>query len=447
MKQEDLKKVFNKPPQSFHNNVICTVNSIDEKQNKHTGFKAVKTVLICAIIIVIGITGAVAGSAIYTMLVTPVDKHGLNIELEPINDNSIDYVKLKLNYIPQNVEEIPNTAGRKYSQKGNYDKLAFSFILYKVDQRINFTDKYITSYEEFQINGNKALITNASLIDPENNVSKHFYIFFEDKSMFLSCYVSDDFTNNEIKKVMEGITIEKGSANDCFEYSLLSDLNDENNSTDNTANSTNSYSYSYNYDTIYSIGQPIDTYEFSGSITINQIEVLDNINGLDENNFYIPGIDNLSAITDENGNITPYERYTYSYGDGTNSLNKIEKTENINRKLVYLTVTVTNNTAKNQIFNIYDITLNWLKENGGKLDNAYSIDETLPQTTLSTEINYIDNNMTDSLGIKSGYYQLEINANSSETVHLGYFVDDDTLDELYITIYADGENYSCVKVR
>lgn len=455
MEGKKLKEAYSKVPKSFHYALINSLNKVEEQENKKVCNKVLRVALVCALIGVVSVTGIIAGSAIYPMLATPVYKYGLNIEVEPISDKKMDYVKLRLDYLPENVEEIPNTEGSKYSQKGDYNKSAFSFVLYKVDKKIKFTDEYITSYEEFDVNGNKALITNASLISYENSMNKHFYIFFEDKGMFLSCYVSDDVSNDEIKKVMNGVGLEKGSVNDCFKYSLLpKEYKNGNFVKDVINNIFNNFSYTYSYEQMYNIGQSIaykNTGGFDGSITIDKIEIRDNVEGLDENNFYLPTFDSLSDITDENGKITSYERYTYDYGDGRNTLDRVEKVENINRRLVYVTAKVSNNTSESQTLNINEIMMEWLKEKEGKLDSAYLVDEALPETTLSTEINYIDNNESDSLGMKSGYYQLEIDANSSETVHLGYFVDEDTLDELYITIYTDGKpdehNYSCVKIK
>ncbi|MEE1055792.1 MAG: hypothetical protein UH239_00900 [Acutalibacteraceae bacterium] len=455
MKEKELKEIYSNPPKSFHYALTDALNKIEEQENKKVCSRILKIALVCALVGIIGVTCIMAGSAIYPMLANSVNKYGLDIEVEPMNDSKVDYVKLRLNYLPENVEEMPNTGGRKYSQKGDYNKSVFSFILYKVDEKTKFTNKYITSYEEFEVNGNKALITNASLINPNSNISKHFYIFFENKGMFLSCYVSDDVSNDEIKKVMGGIELEKGNVDDYFEYSLLSDEEENINPVKDVINNIfNNFSNKYKYEQIYDIGQTIaykDTDYFNGHITIDKIEVRDNIEGLDENNFYIPAFNSIRDITDENGNITPYERYTYVCGDGETDLDKIEKVDYINRKLVYVTTTVSNDTSEPQILNINEIMIEWLKEKEGKLDSAYLCDESLPETTLSTEINYIDNNESDSMGMKSGYYQLKIDANSRETIHLGYFVDEDTLDELYITIDADGEldehNYSCVKVR
>ena len=129
----------------------------------------------------------------------------------------------------------------------------------------------------------------------------------------------------------------------------------------------------------------------------------------------------------------PYTREIYSDGDGVNTVNELISSEQIGRKLVYITVTATNNTDTEQCFYMPQISLEQLRNDNGELVYASN----LPGYEYMREISYIDNNNVDKSGFKSGYNFLDIPANSSQVIHLGFFVDDDIIDELYVTLEAD----------
>lgn len=439
MSKNDMKNVYGNAPLSFHYAIVRTLNNLDEKSKITQKSRIMRTVVACALILTIGTASVITAKAIYPMLANRQGNYGLVIDVEPVSANNgemslsctadtssaPEYVKLKIGYLPDGVTENQG----KYSLNGEHSEKCFTFVYDRVSDKQTFTDTFILNYEEFSVNGNKSILA-------DSNDSKRFYIFFEKECLFLTCYVSNDVSNDEIKKVMENLTVIEGTVAD-NNGGALSQSTSLNNS-HGTVDEWTGTDININYSDI-KLGQDL-SYDSSAfneeagfNFSIDKIEVLDNISSLDINKFDSTILDNIDDYVDEKGNITPYTRKVYNYGDGIYTNDELISSETVNRKFVYVTVNVENSSNSDKDFNLAQIGLNYLENNNGVLQQT--LDNYEPAN--HNETNWIDNNNIEKDGLKAGYYFMNVPAKGSKTVHLGFLADEDTLNKLYVTVSGD----------
>lgn len=442
MSKNNMKNVYGNAPLSFHYAIVRTLNNLDEKSNVNQKSRVMRTAVVCALILAIATASVITAKAIYPMLANRLGNYGLAIDVEPITSNNgetslsctadtsnaPEYVKLNIGYLPEGVIKSQG----KYSLNGEFSEKCFSFIFERVSKKQTFTDAFILDYEEFSVNGNKSILADL-------NDSKRFYIFFEKECLFVTCYVSNDVSNDEIKKVMKNLTVVEGNATD-NNGGALSQSTSSNNLHGTVEEGTGT-DINIKHSAI-KLGQDIsyDDNDFNEeadfNFSVDKIEVLDNISSLDINNFESTILDNIDNYVDEKGNITSYTREIYNYGDGIYTNNELISSETVNRKFVYVTVNVDNSSNSDKDFNLAQIGLNYLENNNGILQPTLENYE----PANHNEINWIDNNNTEKDGFKAGYYFMNVPAKGSKTVHLGFLADEDTLDKLYVTVSG---NWCC----
>lgn len=523
MKKRDLKNAYGNVPAEFHNTVIRTLNGLGSTKETADSYNKVesftmsegvqvvsvgkrkrgfwRTAIACALIIAVGSVGVISAKAIYPMVVNREGNYGLNIELEPMaggqigesgsNDSNAsnlnemnlelnasktapEYVRINIGYLPDDVLEDQG----KYSLGGGHEEKCFTFVRDRIVEKKTFTDVNIVDYEELEINGNKAILAKTAV----KPFSRRFYIYFENEAAFVMAYVTDDVSDEEIIKVMENITVEECTAEEANVCSLTEakEILKEEKEQEfwNNLYGMLEHEKVYEYSEI-ELGQKMtygNYHESSGlELSIDNIDVLDNISDLDDNSFNQSiAEDYLPNYTDENGNFIPHEREHYIEGDGvTAPFRQVSRTDTITTKMVYVTLTVNNTTDVSKPFIYQGFNINTLadaiaSQNGEKKleDIVAEEDYTLP--ILWGDVHYIDNNNVDRDGYQHGYNFLDVPANSTQTIHIGFLVDEDQLDEAYITLdeswcnsmvfdsaksefVANGKDYyhnlACIKVQ
>lgn len=427
MKKNDLKQAYGTVPEEFHKTVLNTLNSLDSKQTSKSN-KLIRVLIACAIIAVLGTTTVFATSKIYSMIVNKEGNYGLNVEVSSTTGQKLTYPKLNVTNLPNGVVKDFDNHGLLYHTENNNKSKKFSFALYKIKENFKFTDLYITDYEECEINSNKAVIVKKPLLEDSTESFKGFYIYFETEGYLLYCNVSNDVTDAEIKSVMNGVKLTEGTFENHTHSSPLVNLEQ---ATQAPKQSNMTFDYTENYicaNQKESI--KFESKQFAGTVTLDSIEILDNINTLDREKSYTPNI-TIADFADKNGNILPTDKGIYQSGDGINSLNKESNKQKVNKKLVLVTFTVTNTTDEDSYIFFGDFYLKWLKNQNGTLSDVCQINPTIPY--LSGEMNYLDAENRKPDGTRNSYYY-DIPANGNTTFKAGYFVDEDIIDELYITL-------------
>ncbi len=440
----DLRDAYSEVPQSFHRCVRRTLNGLEERRSAPRR-SAARVALVCALVLSVCAVGALSASAIYPLVVDKNSEYEIGITLEPSDTQLSEYVKLNLGWLPDGVTE----SNGKYSLNGESQEKCFTFEVYMVDEKTELTYGSVTEYENLTVNGNDAVIAYRELTN--GGPSRIFYVYFEDEGAFVQCYVSDDVTDAEMRGVMENMTVTAGTETDYTYVSYTSEITGTtlDSIIDTAAQLLDISAYS---ETFYEaeLGTEIGVDEkyleehetgYMCSYSVDSIEILSNVSALDSDCFgALACYDSISEITDEDGNLLPYTRTTYKYGDGVNTLDEVYAVDDVNRILVYATVTVNNTSDSDQEFNLWSLGLSRLSRSDGSLMVVGADGEPVPDDPWYGEITYIDNNDADEVGFQSGYYILTVPAGSSETVHIGFLADEDTADQLYVTA---GSTDSC----
>lgn len=362
--------------------------------------------------------------------VTNTDKNSEDKFASENNENK--WYKLQLNYLPENMEEVPNTDGLKFSYKDNFAKGGFSFALMRIERDSDFQALYASDYKEKEINGRKTVIIN-------RDTTKEVYILFEKEGIMIDCFVMSDVNEDVMMKVLENISLVPTTEEDA---SPIAYINHENNiSEENKVIPLNKDS-----DRIFNIGEGVpvtieslvkgsngttdklDSLEY----TVEKVEVYDSIKNFDQEAFNETGLNFLNnyGAMDQENNLVPYKRNVYKLGNGKETVDELVDSQSMNVKFVYLTTTVTN-TSKHETEEIYmHPSLQVLKSEGNSW--IYNSNAEISEgTIMSGEVDYLEPH-----GSGKSYYNIgTMQPGETKKISLGYFVDEDKLDSIFLDAF------------
>ncbi|MGH1055953.1 hypothetical protein ACQVUC_13010 [Bacillus paranthracis] len=167
---------------------------------------------------------------------------------------------------------------------------------------------------------------------------------------------------------------------------------------------------------------------------IEKVEVFDSIKDFKQENFNELGLEILSKnqALDQEGQLIPYRRDVYKLGNGKDSIHKLVETKLVNPKFVYLKTTV-KNIGKKSTEEIYmHPSIKQLKFEGNAWNYAKE-DGIAEKNIMTGEVDYLEPH-----GDGKSFYNIgSIRPGETVKVNLGYFVDEDKLD----SIFLDAFNY------
>ena len=443
--KNEIRSIYGEAPQSFHNMMVETLDSLDEaapiryyRMHRLAAFAA------AAALLSVGALGA--NAVIKSFAPVKEGNYGLNITVGDSSESeqglmtlgapssTPEYVKPTVGYLPEGMY-FSEQHGKYYSDD---ETKCMTIVYQRITEKQIIQDYNIASYEEMTINGHAAMITHSAMTPPEYEYTRHFYIYFEDMATLVQGYVTYGLPDDELIKIMEGITVEEcdtdmyGMSFTQAKREYTEEKRDEQITSflDKASELTrNDKLIPINIGTKITYGKGTEQYECAGiEYSVDSIEVIDNIGEFDYNKFDDWHID-LENDVDENGNLLPYERNIYSYGDGVNApFTTVVGQDEIERKLVYASMTVTNtsDSSSNFFYQGLGIT-NYTDDNGILTAN----DRT--EKYLISEPAYIDGNNVDSEGMKAGWNILTLSPGETRTVHIGFVCDADYIDDLYLT--------------
>lgn len=449
MKKIDLRNVYGKTPESFHDALARALEDAESVTAKKQRRRPVRYAAAFAAAAAVLSLGAISANAVFKSF-APVKEgnYGLNIGLDVSGSadengmltlnaasNAPEYVKVTFGYMPEDI--FYDEQNGKYHSAEGLGVRGISFVMDRITEKQTFSDYNIDHYDTLSVNGHDAVIAYTTWTAEENEFTRRFYIYFEDMATFVWAFVTDDISQDELIKIMEGITVEACGAEESNvgSFSEAKKLYEEEKRdeamtafVDRVSEITEHHKYyPAALGTTVSFGDSAARYDLDGlSYSIDDIEVLDNIAQLDYNRFTDYRLD-LYEDVDENGNILPYERKSYAYGDGVDApFAAVTGTQTVGRRLVYVTMTVHNDADSDRSFMYQDFDLGIFKRDGDML----SLDDTAG--LLRTEMCYCDNNNIDEVGMKAGWNFLTVGAGETQTVHIGFVADEDMLDDMYV---------------
>lgn len=354
-------------------------------------------------------------------------------------NNENKWYKLQVNYLPINMEEIPNTGGLKFSFKDNFAQGGFSFSLMEIERDSEFEALYATDYEEKEINGRKAVIINKDTGNENKVFYREVYLLFENEGIMVDCYVGSDVDEDVMMDVLENISLVPTTEENASPIAYI-------NKEDNQSEETKLIPLNKDSDRIFNVGEivpvtieslvkgsngttdKVDSLEY----TVDKVEVYDSIKDFDQDNFNETGLNSLNhyGAMDQENNLVPYKRNVYKLGNGKETIDELVDSQSMNVKFVYLTTTVTN-TGKHETKEIYmHPSLQVLKSEGNSWTYNSNV-EISEGTIMSGEVDYLEPH-----GSGKSYYNIgTMKPGETKKISLGYFVDEDKLDSIFLDAF------------
>ncbi|OOR25375.1 DUF4367 domain-containing protein [Bacillus cereus] len=389
--------------------------------------------LIVAACLLIGMPTTVFGAVkVYNMIVQK-QNYEVNVSVTNKDSKKIDkWYKLKVDKLPENIEAIDDTA-MKYSFKDNYANGGFSFFLSRVGKNADFQTLYSKSYEEKEINGRKAVIVHRETGNNNLMFDRKVFLFFEEEGIMLESFIGDDINEQQMMDVLGNISLEPTSKE---KASHIADYDENRFTKAAETKETKVIPLKKDSKRLFHIGQKVPvTITMDDSqieYVIEKVEVFDSIKDFKQENFNEFGLDKLSKnkALDQTGKLIPYRRDAYKVGNGKDSIDKLVESQLVNLKFVYLTTTV-KNIGKQATEEIYMHPSIKLLKSEGNTWNYAKEDGIAEKNIMTGEVDYLEPH-----GDGKSFYNIgSIRPGQTVKVNLGYFVDEDKLDSIFLDAF------------
>ncbi|GAM15726.1 DUF4367 domain-containing protein [Mesobacillus selenatarsenatis] len=418
-------------------NTIISNFSLDSNARKQQVNRKRNRILIAAACLFIGIpTTAFGAVKVYDMIVQK-QNYEVNISVaNKIFGKKDSWYKMNIGYLPENMEANDSFA-MKYSFKDNYANGGFSFILWRLGKNSDFQTLYANGYEEKEINGRKAVIVNKDNGNDNLSFNRQVFLLFEKEGIMLESYIGADVSDEQMMKVIENISLEPTSEKSAS-YTLDYDgghLNKGDKPTESRVIPLEKDSKQ-----LFKVGQTVPVTMEQGvtgtegrlEFVIEKVDVFDAIEDLKQENFNEIGLNILSEnkAINETKKLLPYKRDVYKVGNGRDSIDELIESELVNPKFVYLTTTV-KNTSKQATEEIYmhpSLQVLRFKNNAWNYAGKTGTHE---ESIMTGEVDYLEPH-----GSGKGFYNIGIiQPGETKKINLGYFVDEDKLDSIFLDAF------------
>jgi hypothetical protein len=392
-------------------------------------------ILIIAASILIGIpTTALGAAKVYDMMVQK-QNYEVNISVANKIFNKRDsWYKMKVGYLPENMEEFE---AMKYSFKDNYANGGFSFILWRLGENSDFQTLYASDYVEKEINGREVVIVNKDTGNKNVMFDRQVFLLFKEEGMMLQSYVGTDVSDEQMIKVLENISLEPTSEKNSS-YTLDYDVAHFNKG--NKPTESRVIPLKKDSKQLFKVGQTVPVTIEQGvagtegklEYVIEEVEVFDSIKDLKQENFNEVGLEVLreNKAIDQAKKLLPYKRDVYKVGNGRDSIDELIESKLVNPKFVYMTTTL-KNTGKQATEEIYmhpSLQVLQFKSNAWNYAGKTGTNE---ESIMTGEVDYLEPH-----GSGKGFYNIGIiQPGETKKINLGYFVDEDKLDSIFLDAF------------
>ena len=431
-----LNNVYPEVPESFHNAVISTLDSLEAE--KPVKFKKRRTTMriaaACAAVAVIGtFAAAAAATDFFGLTATRKGTYGLNVKVENSSTDPAQYqaMKMKFGYLPE-----AYAGGTSDSVFYNYeDKSSGNYF----NANLCYTDKFDYDYtnvvktEEKKIDGHKTLIIT---FKEAENSDKLYYAtlkYFDEYGCLVLCY-SNDY--DELMKIIEKAEVEPDlesappadvvEGTDYHPWGALSDY----------ARSDDGFRDEYFAGNVHKakVGESMELsvadYEQKAvnvTAKVTSVKEQDNADGLDKGDFIVTGYSNYF---DGHGDLIKQEEFTVNEDADDNNLGTL-RTVKLTRHFYVADIELTAQEDINDLHKAFGTNVLCIDDNNKFFYGFETLD-------YEYVIKVCETNANEKLSLKKG-----------ETTHikLGFITENDTADISYITISAvdapndDYQNY------
>lgn len=444
---KNIKKEYPEVTENFRNCISVTLDNLPDTsdKNKNRCYPAVRIAALTAAIIALLTVSVFGANTVYEKFVEknnykvslfPDEKETENsVENEQLTEKTVEYVKLGFGYMPDYL--IAHDAPYKFGLKAGADADTSSGLTFQLFERELAKDLeifYAGSVTECMFGENMGAVmkTDTGIESDGNGYDKEFLINFDDFGYVLRCYVSERISEDEMMKIANGLYLEESDKSEAFITDTYIPTSDN-----GGIMTPDSGGFSYATDTVVrQLGESFDIKAYNRDVdgndytlTVKSIDIRDNVKGLDLSSFNFAG--EVSDYVDENGNFKSYERKTYNYGDGINSIHTLKESENVGRKIILIDIDVTNN---ENFANEFYINTGICSVSGVSAVNGINI----------FDASYISGQQ----GGSGGFYLIPFDAGENKTVTYGFIVDSDVdFADLVFSVESLWNIMNCVMIE
>lgn len=463
MRLDDMKKNIPETPDFIHEMIRSEVDkqlrgtkiiSIQKKRKKK--WNGAKVAAVAAICVLATSTAAYAGVKMYHMY---VEKQGTySVKAGITSENQIPDIPAQIHDIDYKTEYVPD--GMKWVDESHLEypenerKGGFSFTSVLLDNNeLNkvLENKNVIESEERTFGQYEGIYLKYHELEANGFFNQRIYLLCPEKYRMIKIYIGDDVSKEEAIKVAENLEIAENEK--ILETSTMPTWSDE---VSPKAERSDEVVQTVAQDKlkIHQIGEAFDlsaTGEDKDgnnirndkiSVCADSIQIADNLSLLSGEN--LP--EEWKNAIDSNGKLVKNKLSYIKSGDGVNSVDQVVKTENVNQKLVYATITYTNQSDqeirhmlyegaiatianKDGMYQIYDVR----EQSGDDYDRISwsGAAHTGEMTYCSVSEDYGD----------GGNYIESLKPRESITVKMAWIVNENDLANMYLNLDGEGGTY------
>lgn len=444
------EELSEKELEQIKKNVLERIHKMDKKKIK--SYKWRKWKVAAVIVLVMTPASVFAASKINEFFQSKVnqDSYHLNVDIETkdkenekdsIQSTDKQFKNVRLVYEKLEEYTIKKKGNGWYSfshKEGFNEGKDFGCELIYVDQTVkdDFFIDDISVWEDEIINGNKTIYIErnevvGSQYHSNTEYTKRVLVFYEDKNYILQFYAMEGIEKEQMFQYASSIRLEECEESRADEYISLSQyISYHNTEGEDIANR------------FVKKGQVInqnETASYNGiDYQVKDVQVLSNISSLFKENG--KGFCDAMNIweerleySDNEGNLKSYIREEVEYGDGyTKPYETVVSSKEIAQKFVMVELRVKNTTKTKKEGVMICLPINYLIENGNEFAFAaasYNRPEVIRNCQLDSYAQYF----RETNGGK-GFYMKDLEAGEEQIYHIGYFVDKDLLERMFLSL-------------
>ena len=368
MRLENMKNDIPETPDFIHNMIQnevakqLTDNKVANLRRRKR-WTAPKVAAVAAACVLAVSTAVYAGVNLYHWFLEKQGSYGVSVKIDAgdaakktVLPDEVPEVNLSTKYVPEGMSWI-DEYHLQYPEHGMTGGFSFSFVLLdKNDLGQVVQDQNVIDSEERTFGKYQGIYLKYNSITESGALNQRIYLVCPDLYRVLMIYIGDDVPKDEAIKVAENLAIEgnttmvKTAGLPTWSGEMISEKTEADN--DEISTSVNEKKLP-----IYQIGDTFDLdvigentngeyLEKTISAKVDSVQISDTLQLLDPDK--IP--QEWAEAIDADGKLSTNTLNYVKSGDGIDSLDEIVKSEEVNQKLVYVTVTYTNHSIRTSTY-------------------------------------------------------------------------------------------------
>ena len=464
MRLDELKNDFPDIPDFIHDmiqeEVEKQVNSsnITPMQRKSKLNRSISRVAAAAAVCIIATsTVAYAGTKLYHMYLEKQGNYGTLTTIKS-DENSEDVklpeeiheISVTSNYIPEGMEW---TVGRyKLGYKDALDKAGITIDTVLMDKKSldkSLLDRNVIESENHVFGSYDGIYLKYNTINGENSFDQRIYLLCSEEYRVLTLYIGNTISKEEAYKFAENLVITEEDEmiktadmitwSDIIEPTVYADKID----VTNGQLSVRQIGEAFNLDSYAEDNNGNNITTDKVTACVDKVQIADNLQLLDSDK--IPKA--WKTAVDANGKLVQNHLSYIKKGDGVNNLDSVVREENMDQKLLFLTVTYTNTSEEELNHMLYLGTLIALSKQD---DGTYTV--YMPGTEAGEDYDYYTSDgvaktaemtyssVQDDYGEGKNYIP-SIKPGESVQVNMAWIVNEKDIKNLYLNLNGTGGCY------